>query len=540
MAEYYISKSTGSDSNNGSISQPWETLSKLSSAGLTAGDTVYLKRGDIWKETLTVPASGNASNRIVFDAYGEGDLPIITAIDVITDSDNPNSWENIGGNIWRMSLTHDPRRIWVNGVEWARAQNTGSITSQVRWAFSSNYLYVYNTENPSNLLFEEAGKYVKAFSFIQRDYITVQNLDLRGGRSCTVECYGDYNILQNCIIRDSGLMGFLAHGDGRPDLNSRDGIIRDCIIDSNYTISDSYENLNANSDGIRLNYGSWNWKVYRNIIKNYGHTGIYLTGSGGNPSGYKTTGNEIFENVITTPDLSYSRGISTDGADGECEYNYIYNNYVVNCKVRNQINGNHNFFFNNIIDTVSGAVFSSDETAQGISMEGYSPYTSCHDNFILSNIIMNCNGPGIQIWGYTGAANKIENTIYGNKFINCGLDPKTSAHQGVAIYVDSHTSVLKQYYLNNELLNTNGDAKIFYRGQLMSIDDFNTQNTDDVVRDNKMVASTYMVNVAIYNIMKKFQDNENYTSLIAPLFSQDVTTAISTIEGSLPEEEFDI
>jgi len=65
MAEYYISKSTGSDSNNGSISYPWETLSKLSSAGLTAGDTVYLKRGDIWKETLTVPASGNASNFLV-------------------------------------------------------------------------------------------------------------------------------------------------------------------------------------------------------------------------------------------------------------------------------------------------------------------------------------------------------------------------------------------------------------------------------------------------------------------------------------------
>ena len=42
MADYYISKSTGNNSNNGTINSPWETLSKLSTAGLQPGDKIYL------------------------------------------------------------------------------------------------------------------------------------------------------------------------------------------------------------------------------------------------------------------------------------------------------------------------------------------------------------------------------------------------------------------------------------------------------------------------------------------------------------------
>lgn len=62
MATYYISQSSGNDNNDGSINSPWKTLSKLSSAGLQAGDTVYFKRGDTWSAVLNVPASGTDDN----------------------------------------------------------------------------------------------------------------------------------------------------------------------------------------------------------------------------------------------------------------------------------------------------------------------------------------------------------------------------------------------------------------------------------------------------------------------------------------------
>lgn len=56
MADYYISKSTGNNSNNGTINSPWETLSKLSTAGLQPGDKIYLKRGDILERNFNSPS----------------------------------------------------------------------------------------------------------------------------------------------------------------------------------------------------------------------------------------------------------------------------------------------------------------------------------------------------------------------------------------------------------------------------------------------------------------------------------------------------
>jgi len=153
MADYYISKSTGNNSNNGTINSPWETLSKLSTAGLQPGDKIYLKRGDIWKETLTVPVSGNSSNKITFDAYGTGVNPIITGKDIIANSSNSASWTDIGTNIWKLVIGHHPRRIWVDGVEWTQAQDNSKITQTEKFAYTtegSGTIYVYSTSNPSN------------------------------------------------------------------------------------------------------------------------------------------------------------------------------------------------------------------------------------------------------------------------------------------------------------------------------------------------------------------------------------------------------
>lgn len=67
---YYVSNS-GNDNNTGlSPSSPLKTISKVNTLDLS-GDVrkVYFKRGDAWREQLTVPSSGTAGNPIVFGAY---------------------------------------------------------------------------------------------------------------------------------------------------------------------------------------------------------------------------------------------------------------------------------------------------------------------------------------------------------------------------------------------------------------------------------------------------------------------------------------
>ena len=75
---YYVSQSTGSDSNSGLTSAvPWKTLAKASTAVLNAGDAILLKCGDTWSEELQPKGSGTAGNPIYIGAYGAGNKPLI-------------------------------------------------------------------------------------------------------------------------------------------------------------------------------------------------------------------------------------------------------------------------------------------------------------------------------------------------------------------------------------------------------------------------------------------------------------------------------
>jgi parallel beta-helix repeat protein len=70
---YYVSQSTGSDSNPGTQALPWQTIGKATSTA-GAGQSVGLKSGDRWQETISVPA-----NNMTFASYGTGAQPVVSA-----------------------------------------------------------------------------------------------------------------------------------------------------------------------------------------------------------------------------------------------------------------------------------------------------------------------------------------------------------------------------------------------------------------------------------------------------------------------------
>jgi uncharacterized repeat protein (TIGR02059 family) len=94
--DYYISYS-GNDTNNGlSSSAPWRTIAKVNSAFsiMKPGDRILFKRGDVFTGQITLTRSGSATAKIIFDAYGVGNAPVIQGnIDII-------SWTRFNGNIW--------------------------------------------------------------------------------------------------------------------------------------------------------------------------------------------------------------------------------------------------------------------------------------------------------------------------------------------------------------------------------------------------------------------------------------------------------
>lgn len=104
-ATYYVDATNGRDTNSGTAVQnssagigPWRSLSKVTSAKLLPGDTVYLACGQRWSETLRVTASGTSSLPITFDSWPTGcaNKPVIDGSVVVPAS----AWHRGAGNIW--------------------------------------------------------------------------------------------------------------------------------------------------------------------------------------------------------------------------------------------------------------------------------------------------------------------------------------------------------------------------------------------------------------------------------------------------------
>jgi hypothetical protein len=96
---YYVSLS-GNDSRSPAQAQnpatPWQSLAKLNRffSSLQPGDSILLKRGDVFYGKLVPSRSGTSANPIVIGAYGEGAMPVITGFTTV------QAWVPLGGGIW--------------------------------------------------------------------------------------------------------------------------------------------------------------------------------------------------------------------------------------------------------------------------------------------------------------------------------------------------------------------------------------------------------------------------------------------------------
>ncbi|MFZ1426528.1 MAG: hypothetical protein WAS21_07145 [Geminicoccaceae bacterium] len=105
MASTYHVDQAGKDSASGlSDATPWRTLARVNVTPLRAGDSVLLKRGGIWRESLAVPG-----HEITYGAYGTGADPVISGSNAVS------GW-TAQGSSWCSSLTNSPHDVWFGEV----------------------------------------------------------------------------------------------------------------------------------------------------------------------------------------------------------------------------------------------------------------------------------------------------------------------------------------------------------------------------------------------------------------------------------------
>ena len=484
-ATYYVDASNGNDSSNGtSEATAWKTISKVNSSSFSPGDDILFLRGEIWLEALIVPSSGSSGSPITFGAYGSGDKPIISGRDSVPGWSVAGNWIQ-DSNVWSINLANDPYRLFLSGTEYIEAENEGSVDSSERWWYDrdNDILKVYATINPSIAYSNVEGARLAAFStvFITESYVVLQNMDVRGGAAAIELEDLDHVIIDNCTVGlYSGYQGIRLIGYSST-VNYCE--IKNCMIESGYNNWD-YSYIRADGyhlqDGIYIGHNANYNIVYGNTISNWGHACVGVENLE-HPT-ETCNNNEVYGNIMTAPNTNYNRGFFTDAGNTTdmCAYNKIYMNLIQNTTVRNQIHGNNNeVYYNLIINVVDNPNYGQSYLAQGISIfaaEGQ----ICHDNIVYNNIIFNTDDIGLTILDNEGWGVKENNLIRNNIICNFGGD------YGIRITDWGYETVKGNTYQNNLIYKSGVSNVIYYRGSTMSVSTFNGENgnNDDVIENN--------------------------------------------------------
>ena len=96
---YYVA-GNGNDNNNGqSTGSPFQSIAKVNSLTLRAGDQVLFRRGDTFRGGLQIRQSGSSAQPIIIDAYDNGAKPVISGSSPLTN------WTSLGNNRWQTTCS---------------------------------------------------------------------------------------------------------------------------------------------------------------------------------------------------------------------------------------------------------------------------------------------------------------------------------------------------------------------------------------------------------------------------------------------------
>lgn len=472
-ATYFVDATGGKDSNPGtSESEAWLSLVNVNKKRFRGGDRILFKRGELWQGQLIIQWSGTAEHPIMYGNYGNGKRPVLTGLGDVSGWDVAGTWSQ-GGSSWFTFLKPNAShlyRLFVDGKEKQRAKSKNSMDKTYCWYWDKGLLYIYSQTNPaetfSSMEYSGATGNGTVCAY-DTDYITIQGLDIRGATNAVFLSNCDHWVIENsCVGMYSGEMGIKVYPSKK---GSSDYVtIRRCLIDSGKRFFNNWYNEDP-CEGVILQHASY-WKIHENLIKDWCHAGVGLSGAEG-----PVTKNEVYNNYITCEDVDYGRPLGCGGGGVNCADNKFYNNYIYNCGARLQIGGERTVFCYNIIDTiVNDRTPYFKDRAQGLMISTYES-TICSNNIYCNNVIYNCDEAGIFVRAYgKGERYKIEGNLVANNIVmNCGRD-SGSEQKGLALVVKGE-NIGNNTFKNNCIFNVgSGERTIFYRSQgVISVKAFN-------------------------------------------------------------------
>ena len=302
---YYVA-TTGSDSNPGTLAQPWLTIQHAAEIA-TAGDTINIESGT-YTESITPWNSGTASSYITYQNYnGE-----------VVNIDGGSSYANIN--------TGTRSYLQFIGLNCIGATTVGMLVP------TGGYNIIIQNCSFSNCI--EQGLSISG-AYVTVNGCTVTGVNSAGINECISLEGATYFTIENCIVHDPV-------ASGRAGIDAKDGCSNGSI--NNNTV------YNCSGGGIYLDGGGspqYNINVYDNLVYNNAPFPGLVINCENSPA--NQTNLNFYNNIV------YGNG--TGFASWNCKFsetfslinNTFYNNdgvaievfepspYNVNCFIRNNI-----------------------------------------------------------------------------------------------------------------------------------------------------------------------------------------------------------
>lgn len=277
----------------------YQTMTEVNAATFSPGDIIRFKRGQVWRDALLIPDSGDSIARITYTAYGNGEMPLIQTS---VEENDTGDWSDEGGDIWSnndAAFTVDVGNIIFNNGEdfGLKVFNEVDVDSDLEyWYDSTNDLIkIYSATNPASRFgdIECAIKYTGANTLSSVEYVTIEQLHYRYNGNQTLFGSTDNIIIQDCK--------FSYNGGAEASAGVRFG------------------------GGVGLWDSGSNWIIRRNIFDNEWDSGPTIQGTGATISiDNITIENNIIKNCM------YGYEFFETGNGGAISNVYVYNNTIVN------------------------------------------------------------------------------------------------------------------------------------------------------------------------------------------------------------------
>jgi len=407
---YYIDPS-GSDSNSGSSSSPWKTLSYACSKATTSGDIIHVNAG-------TYAENMQCSLAVGVSIVGEGDASLITT--------NYNGGYH-HGTIALLSATGTPvdgnQSVSYIKIDGGNNAGTTGICIQFRNNVTVHHCTLVN--------FAGSDAYYAIYNFSnQNNYLTPPTTHATGNAvyNCT---------FNNCNVYTQGLSGYQFYNNTfnnsvNIELLSSDWMKGFIIHDNVFTKAN--ETVGWHFWG-ELYHWSDNSEIYNNIFNGSASLDLSDVRKGNGTWGLKVYNNQFLLSAVGPDNLNHNLHPLNFEGWGALQYIYVYNNHFKNTPTAISVGGSnaancvypdgthwaldHIYIYYNIFENVG---CTNNTTAATIwffdyAASGYSYNHSWDNVFVCNNVFSstaspNQNAEGIYLSTSTTATNfHIDNNI---------------------------------------------------------------------------------------------------------------------------------